>query len=454
MLLGLRQAEPGLGGAEREQQLRRRGRFRGRAAQQVERDVGVARAERARAGRGQHARRMRVLCGLGGQVVGGDHVLAHSGLRQQRGGAAVQRGALGGDDAGQRGLAHHRVREAQRVALEQVGVGQRGVCARHGGLVEPGQRARAGGADGRGAGERTRFERELGQPHPDHPRDRPGDGPPHGLGLLRTARQALGGERAAELAHEQRVAAGRLGRGGHERRVELAAEHAADGVRAERLRVEHGRPRERLEQRLLGRARGHDQRDRQLLEPAREHAEHAQAAGVAPVGVVDHDRQRLLLGQVGGQPDDAVQADVADVVAVRRLVGAVEHGGRELGRAGEQALTALGGGGAQLGLEELADEAEGEVALELGADGRQHAHAVGLGLQRLQQRGLAVARRRLDEGHAAGTAAGVFEQRAQRFQLRVALQQLHADDGTAPAVAAISEASFRDWGSVTSPAQV
>ena len=75
-------------------------------------------------------------------------------------------------------------------------------------------------------------------------------------------------------------------------------------------------------------------------------------------------------------------------------------------------------------LEELAHDAERELALELAARGLQRPE-VGLCAERVEQRGLAGARGALDERDPAEPAAGGVQQRGQRPQLVLALQQPH-----------------------------
>ena len=81
--------------------------------------------------------------------------------------------------------------------------------------ARPRRRARCV-ARARPARGRAQRVRRAGQPPLDHPRDRAGHGPADGVGLGGGTREAAGRERAAQLADQQRIAAGGLGRGGHE----------------------------------------------------------------------------------------------------------------------------------------------------------------------------------------------------------------------------------------------
>jgi hypothetical protein len=76
-------------------------------------------------------------------------------------------------------------------------------------------------------------------------------------------------------------------------------------------------------------------------------------------------------------------------------------------------------------LEQLPDDAEGELALELGPARGQHGEALALGLaaDRANQRRLADPRRPLDEQAAAGTASGRAEHLCGLPELRAPLEQ-------------------------------
>ena len=193
-----------------------------------------------------------------------------------------------------------------------------------------------------------------------------------------------------------------------------------------------GRGREPVEQRLLGprlRGPGGDrQQHRQILDPAGERVEEAQARGVGPVRVVDDHQQRLLGGQVRAQPVEPVERRVARVAAVAG--GGTEDRLGQRGRARQQRRAALRSGPVQLALEQLADDPEGEVALQRSARGAEHAHArVGrLGPQHAQQRRLALARRCLQQCDRAGRGARSRQLGAKAFEFGPALEkgQAHA----------------------------
>ena len=97
---------------------------------------------------------------------------------------------------------------------------------------------------------------------------------------------------------------------------------------------------------LLGRPRRHRDEQRQPVEPPREVAEPAQRRRVGPVQVVDREHRRLLEGEVGGEPVEAVhhrERRVALELGARDEVRRVEERLGERGRAGEELGALLGG---------------------------------------------------------------------------------------------------------------
>jgi hypothetical protein len=94
--------------------------------------------------------------------------------------------------------------------------------------------------------------------------------------------------------------------------------------------------------------------------PAGEEAEEADARLVGPLHVVDGDEQRAVRGEARAQPVEPVQARVRGLLA-----GALEERAGEARGAGEPALAIARPGCVEGGLEELADDPEGERALEL-----------------------------------------------------------------------------------------
>ena len=144
--------------------------------------------------------------------------------------------------------------------------------------------------------------------------------------------------------------------------------------------------------------------------------------------VVHENAQRRPLGEVGADPVEAVEDRERRVLIRER--GATAVGGA---RQPEQARGHPGGAGQQpLGapapqdrIEELPDDAEGELALQLGAPGAEHPHARGVGgLPAGRQQGrLAHARRPLDDDQGAMPLARPGERPVDPREVVVALQE-------------------------------
>ncbi len=127
----------------------------------------------------------------------------------------------------------------------------------------------------------------------------------------------------------------------------------------------------------LRRAQRRGDQHRRAVEPPREVGEEAQRRPVRPVEVVDGQQQRLLRGEVEREPVERVQRrERGRALLVGRLLEQ-----RAGGRGGARQLAACG----DPGLEQLAHDAVGELALELPGARLQH-------LQR-RLRALAQARR-------------------------------------------------------------
>ena len=80
--------------------------------------------------------------------------------------------------------------------------------------------------------------------------------------------------------------------------------------------------------------------------------------------VVHRDHQRATRGQVSGQPVQAVHRRVRDIVLDRPRLGPVEHPRGQPGSAVQQPVPLPGPGGGADRLDELADDAVGEAALQ------------------------------------------------------------------------------------------
>ena len=101
--------------------------------------------------------------------------------------------------------------------------------------------------------------------------------------------------------------------------------------------------------------------------------EEAQRRAVAPVQVVDREHQRPLGGEVDGQPVQAVErGERASPPAVAVRPGCAEDGARAARRRRRAAGSRVAGSDERR-LEQLAHDAERELALELAPRARQHA---------------------------------------------------------------------------------
>ena len=147
--------------------------------------------------------------------------------------------------------------------------------------------------------------------------------------------------------------------------------------------------------------------------------------------VVDAEHHELVGGEVRAQPVEAVQDGERRVgrrrrrLALLQRAGQAEHAGGQPRRALQQ-VVALGGRRlVEHRLEELAHDAEGEVALELGAAGAQDARrAVLRGAPGGGEHGrLADARRPLDDHAAARSRARRRDRRVDAAELSLALEE-------------------------------
>ena len=137
-----------------------------------------------------------------------------------------------------------------------------------------------------------------------------------------------------------------------------------------------------------------------------------------------------MLGQVRGQPVQAVQHGEGRVDRGRDVgcVGRRKLADGRLGqvrRAREQGVALGALARRKRRLEQLPDDAEGELALELGPARGKHGEALALGFapDRTDQRRLADPRRPRDEQAAAGTASGRAEHLCGLPELRAPLEQ-------------------------------
>jgi hypothetical protein len=199
---------------------------------------------------------------------------------------------------------------------------------------------------------------------------------------------------------------------------------AIDSAAASAARLQHGRV--ALGLRPPGRD---DEGDRQLLEARHEEHQEPQRGGVRPVRVIDDHAQRPPLREVGAEPVEAVEDGERGVLVGDGGLGALrgarqaEQPGGHAGRAPEELGRPLHR--PERRLDELAHDAEGELALQLGTPGaedahpRRFGHRPGVG----QQRGLAHARRALDHDEHAAAVTGPGEGAVHARQVALSLQQ-------------------------------
>ncbi len=227
----------------------------------------------------------------------------------------------------------------------------------------------------------------------------------------------------------ERVVGARRARGDEPARRRLAQRAQAHDLGR---RLGHDLREQRPRDVVAARAPGDDDRDRQVWEPRGEVHDEAERQLVGPVRVVDHERERRALGEVRGEPVEAVQERVR-----RALVRAGRAGLRlepeQLGGQGGAALQqppALGGvRGAHARLEELARDAEGELALELPAARGEHLEPalLGAGAGGREQRRLPEPGRRLDEHQPSVPGGGGAQRRFDDLDLGIPLEQFAQD---------------------------
>ena len=445
-----RLAGRGLGDPELEQQagaVRGRRRLGQDAAQEHGRRLGRA-AARGRARRLDEALRdPRIAGGVGGHEVLGDALLVVRVAVEQLGGASVGQRALGAGqlvvDAG----AHERVHEGQRApGLEDPGRDERVERLARLGGVEVGQRRRGGelGAleHGRRAGEPDggRGEAPHAQQDPaasparagglDVGRGRASGATPSTRSASTSSRTRNGEPPVARWQASTKAASGRAGgpdSTSHATALRLSGARAHDvglgvgGSTASAVRAVA----------FDLRARGDDERDRQLLQPRRRKARKRSEEVSAQCASSTTRKQRPLRGEVRAQPVQPVQDGERRVERrtgspSRIAPGSPSTRAATPGRPLEQ-LGALGGAAfAQRGLEELAHDAEGEVALELGPARAQDARraVVGGGPRGGQHRRLADPGGSLDDHRRAPALARARDRRLDARKLAIALEQV------------------------------
>ena len=167
----------------------------------------------------------------------------------------------------------------------------------------------------------------------------------------------------------------------------------------------------------------------QLVDPAGEVGEGFERLAVGPLRVVDDQRERLHRRQRRAEPEQAVR-ELGAVVAGRRAAAVQQpHGvGR---RAFLQADALVRGDLAQRCLEQRADHAVGEVALQRAGCGASELEVGVLGevARVVEQDGLAEPGRRLEHDDRAAAAGDAGDGVGQRLELGRALEQRARDGG-------------------------
>lgn len=308
-----------LGHAELEQDVAarvRRWRLGERAAQQ--RDGGRRRTlgDRRAGGAQQVGARRRIATTGREQEMRRDPLLRRAELAQHARSLAVRDVQRMLAHVARDGVADQAVPEAQALAgLEQIGADKRvgrGGGARERKAGEPGgvPELSAGTQDDDRSGDRRGIRRQASQAAQDRRRDTT-----HTRPRVAQRRRALlveGGERRVE---QERIAAARrqapvdeLGprhdprtrhdERGHGRSTQRCQHELAPSLqdRLERIRARRGFPRAPRQQ----------HHHRQLIESPRDVREPAQRRGIHPLRIVEHEHDRLALGEAGEQPCQAV----------------------------------------------------------------------------------------------------------------------------------------------------
>ena len=392
-----------------------RRRLRQRAGEMVGGEIGRALRGGLGGRRAQVGDGARVPGGLRGVPVRRDGPRAQPALAQAHRRGPVQRGALAGGHRVEHRGAHERMDEGAPV--EDI----------HG--VEPVERLRHDiGVQRRDRGDVVR--RRAFAQHRDRARrrDRVGaQGPQPPLHRRRdTARPELrellrrhrvgAGHFPREHRQQERVAAGGLERGVHDCR--RAASRAAASRSSGRGRMTRGGGAQLVQQVVRGarlvRARGRDQRHAQAVDPAGEVLEEAQRGDVGPVQVVGEQHDGHGVGEVRGQPVEAVQHREAGVL------GGAGGGIEDDAGVGRGARHQLRRGRP---VEQLVHEPEPEPAVQLARPRVQHQRVTRRLPRRFEHGGLADARRTFQHEHGAGAVHGTGDRPRDRGELVLTRQQ-------------------------------
>ena len=165
--------------------------------------------------------------------------------------------------------------------------------------------------------------------------------------------------------------------------------------------------------RLVG-ARGRDQRHAQAVDAAGEVLEEAQRGDVRPVQIVGEQHDGHGVGEVRGQPVEAVQHREAGVLG--GTGGGIEHDSG-VGRGARHQLRR------RRPVEQLVHEPEPEPAVQLARPRVQHERVTRRLPRRFEHGGLADARRTFQHEHGAGAVHGTGDRPRDRGELVLTRQQ-------------------------------
>ena len=369
-----------------------------------------------------------------------------AGLQQQFGGRAVRSVSFDCIKRLVDGAANDGVEELERILAPQevkpneCGSGRTKLACFHAG--KSGRVAQLGPvAEDRGRTEKgKRLRRQAGEAKPDRARNALRSDLHQKRHMLGSRARSLPCNRVQHRADEERIPAGRRLEGGAEslvrpQTVQLARQH---GDRGTPKRFGANRDGLRIGDELchkggiaalpLRRPRRRNDEERHSLEPSRQVEQPPQRGAIRPVQIVDREQRRLLKGNVGGEPVEAVEDRER---ALRgRVLGSGERRGakqrfHERGRPREQLRAEIRRDGRERRLEQLTNDPVRKPALELASAGCEHPHPrrarnrTALG----KQTGLADTGTSLDDGKPPAAAPRRVSQCLQRRDLGLTLQE-------------------------------
>jgi hypothetical protein len=234
--------------------------------------------------------------------------------------------------------------------------------------------------DGDGARQRLRRRAEPPESLENEPRQPLGLEIAHTRRATRSRLDPLGLERVEQLLEEERIPAARDVHGAQELRRGLGldgrAQNLCDTVCGQARRPHDDGGRVGLELRderrvgaRLARSNRRGDDDRKPVEPPREVRQEAQRRSVAPLEVVDDEERGRPLGDVRGQPVEAVKRRERRILVGEpgADLGQVEERRREMCRPRQQATAFLVSARGEVRLEQLTNDAVREVRFQLAA---------------------------------------------------------------------------------------